>query len=727
MITLVPAAFPVQVDRNATVTGNLTVGGYIDFDSNDVDIRSTGDTVRIATSHTSARSDCISVGATQCDSSSSIAIGFDSRVKASSRTNNSTVVGDSSGATTGGGATLGPMTIFGQGSTAGESATNPIIVGQGSTVNAANAAVIGNGITNTTANRIHIGSGSQEVYIPGKLTVSQGTLTTAAVGIDISATWNAGGATFFGIRCSITDTASNAFSNLIQLLAGGSNRFLVRKDGLTTITTSGNVDALTINHGTLTAGALAINTTATWNAAAAFTHWKANVTDTNSNAGSKLIQLQIGGSDRFAVTKEGRVSISQGTLLSAWQAILTSATWNAGGTTFDHILCNVTDTASSINSRLINLQIGSSSRFVVRKDGQTTIANGTLTTAAIALVTSATWNNAGVTFTHWQANVTDTASNAGSLLVDMRVGGSSKFKINKAGQVRIEPGTLTSGTNTLFVTETWDNAGVAFVTHQTTIVDTNSNAGSSFCRYSISGVGTPRFEVRKDGRLRIAQGAVSAGDYTLWTTTTWNNGGSTFIHWYANITDTASGANSKFLDLAVGGVSRFAVSKTGQTTITQGTLTAGATAISTSAAWNNAGVTFTHWKASVTNTASTAASRLLLLEVGGTATGLTVGVNGINLNQLAGSWGVDLSGGATTLVRGTDTVAEVTTASAANNLNVWASPQQGDMIAIRNKDGGGQALTIGGNGNNIDGAATLSVADGQSRTLIYNGTEWTVF
>lgn len=51
-------------------------------------------------------------------------------------------------------------------------------------------------------------------------------------------------------------------------------------------------------------------------------------------------------------------------------------------------------------------------------------------------------------------------------------------------------------------------------------------------------------------------------------------------------------------------------------TVTQGTLTADAQAVSSTATWNNAGVTFTHWKMAVTNTASNSASNLLELFAG---------------------------------------------------------------------------------------------------------------
>lgn len=62
-----------------------------------------------------------------------------------------------------------------------------------------------------------------------------------------------------------------------------------------------------------------------------------------------------------------------------------------------------------------------------------TIASGTKTTSAPVLDATQTWNNAAVTFTGMKMNVTDTASAAASLLMDLQVGGSGRFTVNKLG------------------------------------------------------------------------------------------------------------------------------------------------------------------------------------------------------------------------------------------------------------------------------------------------------
>ena len=65
----------------------------------------------------------------------------------------------------------------------------------------------------------------------------------------------------------------------------------------------------------------------------------------------------------------------------------------------------------------------------------------------------------------------------------------------------------------------------------------------------------------------------NVGIYEL--TDTWNDGATTFAGIELDVTDTASAAASKLLDLQVGGASKFSVDKTGIVTLSGGKLTAG--------------------------------------------------------------------------------------------------------------------------------------------------------
>ncbi len=78
--------------------------------------------------------------------------------------------------------------------------------------------------------------------------------------------------------------------------------------------------------------------------------------------------------------------------------------------------------------------------------GPVTMTGGTVTASTPLIDATQTWNAAGVTFTGWKLNVTDTASAAGSLLADWQVGGLSALQITKAGALRVY-GTYTDSSN----------------------------------------------------------------------------------------------------------------------------------------------------------------------------------------------------------------------------------------------------------------------------------------
>ena len=118
-------------------------------------------------------------------------------------------------------------------------------------------------------------------------------------------------------------------------------------------------------------------------------------------------------------------------------------TWNNGATTFTAIKMNVTDTASNAASLLLDLQVGGTSKASVKKDGllstiYASLSGQSLTgSAATSLLDLATtWNTSG-TPTAIELNVTDTDSNSRSLLMDLKIGGVSRAKFSKAGALTL--------------------------------------------------------------------------------------------------------------------------------------------------------------------------------------------------------------------------------------------------------------------------------------------------
>lgn len=76
-----------------------------------------------------------------------------------------------------------------------------------------------------------------------------------------------------------------------------------------------------------------------------------------------------------------------------------------------------------------------------------TIAGATVTTSNPVLNLSQTWNASGVTFTALKLNVTNTASAAASLLMDLQKGGVSKFAVTNTGRINFGDGSDASQIN----------------------------------------------------------------------------------------------------------------------------------------------------------------------------------------------------------------------------------------------------------------------------------------
>lgn len=77
-----------------------------------------------------------------------------------------------------------------------------------------------------------------------------------------------------------------------------------------TVAEAVGASALTLTGATQTTSQPVLNATQTWNSGAVtFTGWKLNVTNTTSAAASKLLDLQVGGTSQFNVTRLGDVAV----------------------------------------------------------------------------------------------------------------------------------------------------------------------------------------------------------------------------------------------------------------------------------------------------------------------------------------------------------------------------------------------------------------------------------
>lgn len=94
----------------------------------------------------------------------------------------------------------------------------------------------------------------------------------------------------------------------------------------------------------------------------------------------------------------------------------------------------VTIPSTSKNSKkLAGITPSSLGLSLLQSTNNLSVSSGTVTSNTPILNLSQTWNNAGVAFTGLKFDVTDSNSASGSLLADFQIGGSSKFSVRKDG------------------------------------------------------------------------------------------------------------------------------------------------------------------------------------------------------------------------------------------------------------------------------------------------------
>lgn len=286
---------------------------------------------------------------------------------------------------------------------------------------------------------------------------------------------------------------------------------------------------------------------------------------------------------------------------------------------------------------------------------------------------SGTWNTSGQAIAI-KLNITDSSSGAASMLMDLQSSSISQFSVSRLGAVTC----------------------VGQITVVLTPTNTRYFNGAG---YSLTGASS-----------------VNAFEYSG----TWNTSGNPTA-FKVNITNTASGATTKLMDLQASAVSQFSVSKAGDTvqkgllTVTQLVVNTGIIAstgysltgssavnmVDLAGTWNTSG-TPTAIKLNITNTGSNAASKLLDLQVGA-ATQFSVNVAGlVNTKAITMAVaslftvvaGTNTRAGNAVLVAGTVTVANTTVT--ANTLVMLTRKTSGGTLgtAITYTLAAGTSFTI---------------------------------
>ena len=194
--------------------------------------------------------------------------------------------------------------------------------------------------------------------------------------------------------------------------------------------------------------------------------------------------------------------------------------------------------------------------------GPLTLTGGTVTTSTPVIDATQTWNAAGVTFTGIKFNVTDTASAAGSLLMDLQVGGASRFKVDKNGSLT-GPATfeiISSSSTRLLIGSTL----IYYVDASEIRVP---NFGITFC--TGASAATTEFSLLRDAAHTLAQRSgtnaqtfriyntfTDASNYTLFSVS--SDGGTFYVGQY-----NAGTGTSRALGFVVANAVRWSISTSG--------------------------------------------------------------------------------------------------------------------------------------------------------------------
>lgn len=207
----------------------------------------------------------------------------------------------------------------------------------------------------------------------------------------------------------------------------------------------------------------------TWSDGSTYTAIKMNVTDTSSNAASLLVDLQVGGSSKFSVSKAGAgvlaslalggasigttalavtgTELHNGATITSGSIFSYAGTWNAAVTFPGALAVNVTATSSNALSELLTLSVGGTAKAGVVKDGSIYTSTGIWGSAATSF-------NGSNYFGMSMGSNTFTFYSAGNIVSAI---GPASFSIARGTAI---PAGGTNGTGLAFSTAT--NFGVYF-------------------------------------------------------------------------------------------------------------------------------------------------------------------------------------------------------------------------------------------------------------------------
>ena len=303
------------------------------------------------------------------------------------------------------------------------------------------------------------GSTAVPFNVTGSLT---GTQTLPS--LYVTPTWNTTGVVDAAVDVNVTNTASGAGSKLLDLKVGGTSEFSVDKTGAATaagaLTAAGTVTLSSISGATQ---CLHANSSGV-------------VTGTGSDCGSGG-----GGSSLSGLTAASATNtLANGNYQQNWNWALTAN--NEQGFSFGETSAATAGTLG--NQYLLQAATQAGSTAVPLNVTSSLTSAQTLP----SLYVTPTWNTTGVVDAALAVNVTNTASGAGSLLLDLKVGGASEFSVDKTGAAAAAASLNIGGTGALGTTA---QSGSGSLCMTTSCAMTTPNLGTPSAAVLTNATGLP--------------------------------------------------------------------------------------------------------------------------------------------------------------------------------------------------------------------------------------------
>lgn len=183
-------------------------------------------------------------------------------------------------------------------------------------------------------------------------------------------------------------------------------------------------------------------------------------------------------------------------------------------------------TASAARVQLVAAQSGANADITALSalTGTITHTAGTITADTPVLSATQTWNNVATTFEVIKANITNTAANGSSTLLDLQVGGASQVKVDHggnatlAGNLAINGGEITTSASALWINA---NTTIGFVPVPSQFALTVGYSGTlgvlALEGGTTAGAGATAYNFKNDSQMNVAAATTASALYGAFT------------------------------------------------------------------------------------------------------------------------------------------------------------------------------------------------------------------